>query len=64
LLNPALNDRISSPWYLICQLAFGMVCGFVISRTERIRTMQSWTFAERASMDAPGIATDSRRDAE
>ncbi len=61
LINPALNERISWPWFVACQLGFGLVCGFVIARSERIKTMQDWTFAERASIDALGLPRDQRR---
>ncbi|MBV9084478.1 MAG: hypothetical protein JOZ62_17530 [Acidobacteriaceae bacterium] len=54
-LNPALNQRISWPWFVICQLAFGLVAGYVIARSTSIKTMQSWTLAERAGLHAPGI---------
>ena len=55
LVNPAMNERISWPWFVACQLAFGLVGGFVIARSANIQTMQSWSFAERASLEAPGV---------
>ena len=55
LLNPALNERISWPWFVICQLAFGLVGGYVIARSTSIKTMQSWDLAERAFLHAPGL---------
>lgn len=55
LLNPALNDKINWPWFVVCQIAFGLVCGAVIAKSAPIKTMQSWTMAERAAMMAPGI---------
>ncbi len=55
ILNPALNGRISWPWFVACQLGFGLVGGFVIARSTSISTMQSWGFAERAFIDAPGV---------
>jgi len=55
ILNPALNDRISWPWFVACQLAFGLVGGYVIARSTNIHTMQSWSMAERAKLEAPGI---------
>ena len=58
LLNPALNDRISWPWFIACQLGFGLVCGFFTARSARIKTMQSWSFAERANLDAPGVSPE------
>jgi hypothetical protein len=56
ILNPALNDRISWPWFVVCQLAFGLVGGYVIARSESISTMQSWPIAERAFLHAPGVS--------
>lgn len=60
VINPALNSRISWPWYVTCQLAFGLVCGYVVARSERIRTMQDWGFAERADLDAPRLDSEER----
>jgi hypothetical protein len=52
-INPALNSRISWPWFLVCQLGFGLVGGYVIARSTSIRTMQTWSLAERAFLDTP-----------
>lgn len=56
LINPALNERISWPSFVGCQLAFGLVCGYFVAHGTRIKTMQSWTLAERALLDAPGLS--------
>jgi membrane-associated protease RseP (regulator of RpoE activity) len=58
ILNPALNSRISWPWFVACQLGYGLVGGFVIARSTSISTMQSWTLAERAFIEAPGLVDD------
>jgi hypothetical protein len=55
ILNPVLNERINWPWFVVCQLAFGLVAGYVIARSTSIETMQSWTLAERAFVEAPGV---------
>ncbi len=55
LVNPVMNQRISWPWFVACQLGFGLVGGFVIARSASIRTMQSWSLAERAFVEAPGL---------
>lgn len=55
LVNPVMNERISWPWFVVCQLGFGLVGGFVIARSTSIRTMQSWSLAERAFVEAPGM---------
>lgn len=60
LVNPALNQRVSWPWFVACQLAFGLVGGFVIARSTQIQTMQSWELAERAFLKAPGVTQDDR----
>ncbi len=55
LLNPVMNERINWPWFVVCQLAFGLVGGYVIARSTSIKTMQSWPIAERAFLHAPGM---------
>jgi uncharacterized membrane protein YagU involved in acid resistance len=55
LLNPALNERISWPWFVVAQLAYGLVGGFFIARSTSIKTMQSWSLAERAFLETPGL---------
>jgi hypothetical protein len=51
IVNPAMNARISWPWFVAAQLGFGLVGGYVIARSTSIRTMQSWTLAERAFLE-------------
>jgi hypothetical protein len=53
IVNPAMNARISWPWFVACQLGFGLVGGFVIARSTSISTMQAWSLAERAFLEAP-----------
>lgn len=57
LVNPSLNEHISWPWFVACQLGFGLVGGFIIARSTSIKTMQSWSLAERAFVDAPGVSS-------
>jgi MFS family permease len=52
VVNPTLNGLIDWKWFVASQLAFGLTCGFVVARTERIATMQSWSWARRAGLDA------------
>jgi hypothetical protein len=42
-------------WFVVCQLGFGLVGGYVVARSTNISTMQSWHFADRAFVDAPGL---------
>src|SRR5579875_229114 len=55
ILNPAMNGKIDWPWFVVCQLGFGLVGGYVIAHSTSIKTMQSWSLAERAFIEAPGL---------
>jgi hypothetical protein len=56
IVNPTLNSQIDWTWFVASQLAFGLTCGFVVARTERIHTMQSWSWESRAGLE--GRRTD------
>ena len=55
IINPALEAQIDWPWFLACQVAFGLVTGIVVKRHNRIFTMQHLPFAVRAGIESPGI---------
>ena len=50
-LNPVLNARIDWPWFIVTQVAFGLVAGFVVARRGRIPTWQHTPFAVRAGLE-------------
>jgi hypothetical protein len=52
LVNPALAARVDWPWFVICQVAFGVVGGFVVFKSEKVETMQTWSLAERMGVEA------------
>jgi len=54
-VNPLLNQRIEWTWFIASQLAFGVVAGWVVSRTERIATAQTLPLALRAGLEATGL---------
>ena len=58
-LDPTLKQRIDWPWFVISQIGFGIVAGFVVSRQHRVRTWQYLPFAVRAGIEAAG-AIDER----
>jgi hypothetical protein len=62
LINPLLNQRINWPWFVVCQLGFGLVGGFVIARSHHIETMQNWPFAYRAGVESMGLPPPSNPD--
>ena len=55
LINPTLNQHIDWRWFIASQVAFGVIGGFVIARSERIETMQTWPMAARAGLETPGM---------
>ena len=60
IINPVLNQRIDWSWFVMSQVAFGVVAGIVVSRQERIRTWQGLPFAVRAGLEAPGMMHERR----
>lgn len=52
LINPALNAAISWPAFVVCQIVFGLVCGFVVFRSGKVETMQSWSLAQKLGVEA------------
>ena len=50
-INPLLEVTINWWWFLVAQVTFGLVAGFVVSKCEHIRTLQFKAFAERAGIE-------------
>jgi hypothetical protein len=51
IINPVLERRINWGWFIASQIAFGLVAGWVVSRSVRIRTFQSASVAERLGLE-------------
>jgi hypothetical protein len=58
IVNPVLNERIHWTWFVVSQVAFGIVAGIVVSRQERIRTWQHAPLAFRSGMEASGMRNE------
>ena len=54
-VNPLLNQRIEWIWLIAAQVAFGVVAGWAVSRTEPIATTQRLPLALRAGLEASGL---------
>lgn len=56
-LSPALLDRINWLWFILSQIAFGLVAGFVVNLHVPVRTPQfrALTFSERAGVITRGL---------
>lgn len=52
IINPVMNQRINWPWFVITQIAFGIVAGIVVSRQEKISTWQPLPLAVREGVEA------------
>ena len=61
IINPALDAHISWPWFLVSQLTYGIVAGFVVARESKIRTDRGVPFIARMGIEAPGLM-ESRQD--
>jgi hypothetical protein len=57
IVSPILNQRIEWFWFVASQVAFGLVCGYVVNLDVKVRTpqFQALPFAQRA-----GIHSDAR----
>jgi hypothetical protein len=55
IVNPVLNARISWPWFVASQIAFGLAAGLVLARSTTIRTLQSAPLAQRTGLEGPGL---------
>src|SRR5713101_7209872 len=53
VINPVLEARIEWRWFILCQIAFGAVAGFVVNLSERVHTLQHVPFAVRSGIEAP-----------
>jgi len=54
-VNPVLNDRIDWLWFVASQFAYGLTAGFVVARSQRIETMQTWPLAVRAGLETTAV---------
>ena len=55
LINPTLNDHIDWWWFIASQMAFGLTAGFVVSRSDWVKTRQSASLLERAGIEGGGL---------
>jgi len=54
VINPALNARVDWIWFIASQIAFGLAAGFVVAKAQPVATMQTWSLAARAGVEATG----------
>ena len=52
MINPLLAEHVDWPWFVVCQVAFGMVCGYVVFKSEKVETIQSLPLAAKLGVEA------------
>jgi len=59
IISPILDARISWVWFILSQIAFGLVCGFVVNLQVKVRTpqFQALPFSVRAGLHSDQIET-------
>jgi hypothetical protein len=62
LINPYLADRIDWWWFVVSQLTFGVVAGWVVAQQAHIRTEQYLPFAARVGLETPGMMEEHHRE--
>ena len=62
LINPYLSDRIDWRWFVVSQVTFGLVAGWVVSKQIDIRTEQFMPFAVRMGLETPGMMEEHHRE--
>ncbi len=60
IVSPILNQRIDWFWFIASQVAFGLVCGYVVNLQARVRTPQfrALPFAVRAGVHSDLLARE------
>jgi len=55
VVNPVFKQHVAWPWFVVCQIGFGVVAGLVVSRRERVKTWQGAPLVLRAGVEATGL---------
>jgi hypothetical protein len=56
IINPVLDQHIAWGWFLISQVTFGIVAGWVVARQTHLRTQPAMPFVMRMGLEASGLA--------
>ncbi|GAB4168838.1 MAG: hypothetical protein Fur0032_07180 [Terrimicrobiaceae bacterium] len=51
-IDPRLAAGIDWPWFIVCQVAFGMVGGYVVFKSAKVETLQSLPLAAKMGVEA------------
>jgi hypothetical protein len=53
IVNPVMNSRIDWFWFVVSQIAYGIVAGIVVTKQERVHTWQHLPLDVRAGFEVP-----------
>jgi hypothetical protein len=64
VISPILDQRIDWLWFIVSQIAFGLVCGFVVNLQVRVRTaqFQALPFTVRAGLEGAHKKNENEED--
>lgn len=62
IVNPVLDAHISWVWFVVSQVTFGLVAGYVVARQSKIHTGQARPFVLRMGIEGSGMHSDDRED--
>jgi hypothetical protein len=60
VVNPVLDSHIMWGWFVVSQVAFGIVAGLVVVRQGKIQTGQSMPFVLRMGIEASGMPPEGK----
>jgi hypothetical protein len=58
IVNPVLNQRVDWLWFVLSQVGFGIVAGFIVSRQVPVRTRQQLPLRLRAGLETSGMGRE------
>lgn len=61
LINPEMAARISWPWFIVSQLAYGLVAGWVVAHDENFKRTRKLPLAIRVGLEAPGLMHENQQ---
>lgn len=62
IINPTLYERIDWLWFLVSQLFFGVVAGWIVSKDSRVLTNQAFPLAVRIGLETPGLHAEEKKE--
>ncbi len=60
MINPKLSSAIDWPMFVLCQMAFGLVCGFIVFKSTKVETQQHLSLAEKLGVEAQHPTEDDK----